>query len=155
LKLDNDQPVSRIRTMEQVSAESVMLQRHSVVALGIFASLALLLAAIGLYGVMSYTVTQRTNEIGIRVALGANPRDVMKLVVRQGMALVLVGVAVGVIASLGLARLIDTLLVDVRPTDPLTFSISGLLLVVVALLACWIPARRAARVDPMVALRQE
>jgi putative ABC transport system permease protein len=154
-KLDKDQPVSRIRTMEQVSAESVMVQRHSVVALGVFATLALLLAAVGLYGVMSYTVTQRTNEIGIRVALGANPRDVMKLVIIQGMVLVLIGVAVGSLASLGLARLIETLLFDVEPTDPLTFGASAALLAIVALLACWIPARRAAKVDPMVALRQE
>jgi predicted permease len=155
LQLDEDQPVSRIRAMEQVSAESVMLQRHSVVALSVFASLALVLAAIGLYGVMSYTVTQRTNEIGIRVALGANPRDVMKLVIVQGMALVLFGVASGSIASLGLARLIEPLLFEVDPTDPLIFSASAALLATAALLACWIPARRATKVDPMVALRQE
>jgi putative ABC transport system permease protein len=154
-KLDKDQPVSRIRTMEQVSADSTMLQRHSVSALGVFAALALLLAAIGLYGVMSYTVTQRTNEIGIRIALGANPRDVLKLVIAQGMALVSIGMAVGLIASLGLTRLIETLLFKVKPTDIFTFSVSAALLAIVALLACWIPARRAAKVDPMVALRQE
>ncbi len=151
LKLDKDQPVARLRTMEQVSRESVMIERHSMIALGIFASFALLLAAIGLYGVMSYTVTHRTSEIGIRVALGARPPDVLKLVIVQGMVLVLIGVAIGLIASLGLTRL----LFDLSSTDSWTFSACALLLAIVALLACWIPARRATQVDPMVALRSE
>ncbi len=154
-KLDGDQPVSRIRTMEQVRSESVMIQRHSVIALGVFAFLALSLAAIGLYGVMSYVVTQRTNEIGLRMALGAKPRDVLKLVVGHGMALVLIGLAIGLITSLALSRLIEKLLFGVSPTDSLTFGATALLLTIVGLLACWIPARRATKVDPMIALRFE
>jgi len=151
LKLDKDQPVARIRTMEQVSAESVMLERHSMIALGVFASLALLLAAIGLYGVVSYAVTQRTGEIGIRVALGARPLDVLKLVIVQGMVLVFIGVALGLIASLGLVHL----LFNLNTADSWTFIACTLLLTSAALLACWIPARRATRVDPMIALRCE
>jgi len=137
--------------MEQVGRESVMVERHSMFALGIFASFAILLAAIGLYGVMSYAVTNRTSEIGIRVALGARPFDVLKLVISQGMVLALIGVAIGLIASLGLVHLLFKL----STTAPWTFSACALLLTIVALLACWIPARRATQVDPMVALRNE
>ena len=151
LKLDKDQPVARLRTMEQVGRESVMVERHSMIALGIFSTFALLLAAIGLYGVMSYAVTNRTSEIGIRVALGARPPDVLKLVIVQGMGLVITGIAIGMIASLGLTYLLSKL----NTTAPWTFSACALLLTIVALLACWIPARRATQVDPMVALRNE
>ena len=154
-KLDKDQPVSRIRTVERIRSESVMIQRHLVIAMGVFALLALSLAAIGLYGVMSYAVSQRTNEIGLRMALGAMPRDVLKLVVGHGIALVFIGMAIGLIASLALSRLIEKLLFGVSPTDSLTFGATALLLTIVALLACWIPARRATKVDPMVALRYE
>ena len=123
--------------------------------LGIFGGLALLLAAIGIYGVISYSVTQRTHEMGLRIALGAKPGDLAALIVRQGMKLALVGVAVGTAASLGLTQLMSSLLYGVRPNDPITLVGGALLLAAVALLGCYIPARRAAKVDPIVALRQE
>jgi putative ABC transport system permease protein len=122
---------------------------------GVFAGFALLLAAIGIYGVMAYSVAARTQEMGIRMSIGAGPRDILKLVVGQGMRLALIGVAIGIVASLGLTRLISTLLFGVSTTDPLAFSLAAVALVSTALVACYLPARRATRVDPMVVLRFE
>jgi putative ABC transport system permease protein len=153
--IDKDQPVFDVRTMHEVRAISVTLYSFSSVMLGIFAGLALLLAAIGIYGVMAFAVTQRTHEIGIRMALGARATDVLKLVVTHGMTLALTGVGIGLTGSWALTRFIEKLLVGVKTTDLFTFSIVSVFLLGVALLACYLPARRATKVDPMVALRYE
>jgi putative ABC transport system permease protein len=153
--IDKDQPVFDVKTMREVRAISLALHSFSSVMLSIFAGVALLLAAIGIYGVMFYAVTQRTQEIGIRMALGARAVDVLKLVVRNGMSLALIGVVVGLAGAFALTRLLASLLVGVTPTDVGTFSIVTLGLLLVALLACYIPARRATKVDPLVALRYE
>jgi putative ABC transport system permease protein len=153
--LDPEQPVADVRPMERLIGTSVARARFNTLLLTIFATVALLLAGVGIYGVMSYSVAQRTNEIGVRMALGAGATDVLRLVVRRGMTLALVGVAMGVAASFALTWMMKTLLFNVSAIDPLTFAGIPLLLVFVALLACLIPARRAAKVDPMVALRRE
>ncbi|HSO75179.1 MAG TPA: ABC transporter permease [Blastocatellia bacterium] len=153
--IDPNKAVASVKTMDQLIRESVGDRRLSLVLFGLFAVVALLLAAVGIYGVMAYGVTQRTHEIGLRVALGAQPRDVVKLVVGRGMTLALTGVALGVGAAFGLTRLMASLLFEVSTTDSATFLVIALVLAGVALLACYVPARRATKVDPMVALRHE
>jgi putative ABC transport system permease protein len=151
--VDAGLPVYGVRTLNQVIAESVAQRKFTMGLLAVFAVVALLLAAIGLYGVLSYTVTRRTQEIGVRMALGADRRDVLRLVVRQGMKLAFIGAGAGLAASLALTQLMKGLLFGVTANDPLTFASVALLLLAVAWLACWLPARRATKVDPMVALR--
>jgi putative ABC transport system permease protein len=155
LGVDGQLAVSKIRTMEQVVSESTARQNFNMLLLAIFAGLALLLAAIGIYGLMSYTVEQRMQEIGIRMALGASRGDMLKLIVRQGMLLAGIGVAIGLAAAFGITRLLASLLFGVKTTDPLTYAAVGVILIAVALLATSIPARRATQVDPLIALRYE
>ncbi len=154
-RVDSQLPLTKVQTLKEVAAASFAARRFNMLLLAIFAALALVLAAIGIYGVMSYAVTQRTQEIGIRMALGAQASDVLKLIVRNGMTLILVGVAVGLAGAFALTRLMTTLLFGVTPTDAITFTIVSLVLIGVALLACYLPARRATKVDPLVALRYE
>lgn len=153
--IDKDQPVFDVRTMQEVRAASVTMYSFSSVMLGIFAGIALLLASIGIYGVMAFAVTQRTQEIGIRMALGARALDVLKLVISHGMKLALLGIVIGLAGAWGLTRFMSGLLVGVQPTDLLTFAIVSACLFIAALLACYLPARRATKVDPLVALRYE
>ena len=141
--------------MDQVIGASVAQRRFPMMMLGLFAVAALLLSALGLYGVMAYAVTQRTPELGVRIALGARPREVLWLVLRQGLYSVSIGLAVGLFGALALRGLIKGLLFQVQASDPATLVSVAVVLVVVALLACWIPARRATKVDPLVALRYE
>jgi putative ABC transport system permease protein len=153
--IDKDQPLFNVRTMDEILSESIAQQRLNTLLLSIFAALALILAGVGIYGVMSYSVKQRTHEIGIRMALGAGAASVVRMVVLNGMSLAGMGVVVGLGAALALTQLIADLLFAVSPSDPATFfAISGLI-ALVALLACYLPARRATKVDPMVALRYE
>ncbi|MGH9940809.1 MAG: ABC transporter permease [Pyrinomonadaceae bacterium] len=153
--VDQDQPVYGVRTMGEVLNTSIAQKRFSMFLLTIFAAVALVLTAVGIYGVMAYTVTARTNEMGIRIALGAQTSDILHLVVGQGMILALAGIALGLVVAFGVTRVMSSLLYGVSATDPLTFAAIALLLIGVALLACYIPARRATKVDPMIALRYE
>ena len=154
-RVDARIPMTKTLTMAEVMGAAVEARRFNMLLLSVFAAVAVSLAAVGIYGVMSYAVTQRTREIGVRIALGAKPRDVIRMVVGSGMRLTLIGATAGLALSVALTRLISTLLFGVSATDPLTFALVSLLLAGVALLACYVPARRAAKVDPMVALRYE
>jgi putative ABC transport system permease protein len=153
--VDPEEPVSRIESMRVIRDHSIALQRFLMTLMAIFALLALILASVGIYGVLSYQVVRRTREIGIRMALGARPGDVLRLVLRQGMLVVFVGLAIGLAAAFGLSRFLASVLFGVTPADPLTFALVSFVLVAVALLACYVPARRATRVDPLMALRDE
>lgn len=154
-EIDPSQPITTIETMEQVLSESVATQRFLALLLGIFSAVALVLAGVGIYGVLSFVTSQRTREVGIRIAMGANPRDILFLIVGQGVAVALVGVVLGLAASFVLARVLASLLYEVSPTDVTTYSAVAAVLVLVALLASYIPARRAAGIDPILALRLE
>jgi putative ABC transport system permease protein len=153
--LDGLLAVFDVKTMDELLADSIALRRFSMLALGLLAALALTLAAVGIYGVMAYSVTQRTHEIGVRMALGAQSSDVLRLIVRQGLALAFIGIGTGTVAALALTRLLASLLFGVSTSDPLTFVVVPALLALVALFACLIPARRATKVDPIIALRYE
>ncbi len=153
--LDKDQPVFDIKTLEQRLSSQMAPRRTKMILLGTFAALATVLAAAGIFAVISYTVAQRTHEIGVRMALGAQGGHILKLVVKQGMILVSAGVGVGLFVSLWLTRYLASMLYEVKPADPLTYAAVAVLLIGVAVLACLLPAWRAARVDPMTALRSE
>ncbi len=152
---DPDQPIYEMMTMDERLANSMALRRNGMLLFGVFAAVALIIGTIGIYGVISYSVGQRTREIGIRMALGADGVDVMMMILKQGLKLISAGVTIGLIASLALTRLMENLLFEVSATDPPTFLLIALILNIVALLACWVPARRATKVDPMIALRAE
>jgi putative ABC transport system permease protein len=153
--IDSEQPIGEVSTMENLLATSVARSRFNATLLTVFSLVALIMATVGIYGVMSYSVQQRTHEIGVRMALGAQQGDVLRLVVKQGIVLGLVGVAAGLIASFGLTRLIGSLLFEVAATDPKTFAVVASGLFLITLVACYVPARRATKVDPLVALRYE
>jgi putative ABC transport system permease protein len=154
-EIDPDQPIYSPRTMDEIRAESVASERLNLTLLSLFAGIALVLAIVGIYGVMSYSVTQRTHEIGIRMAIGARPRDVFQMILGQGMKLALIGVGVGLLSAFGLTRLMETMLFGVEPTDATTFAGISFLLIGIALLACYLPGRRATKVEPTVSLRYE
>ena len=155
--MDPQLPLIQPQSLEEVASQSpsVFLRRYPSYLIGCFAALALILAVVGLYGLISHLVLQRTREIGIRVALGAQRRDILRVVLRQGVRATLAGVAVGAIAGLALTRFLSSLLYGVAAWDPLTFASIVTLIAAVAFLACWLPARRASRVDPVIALRAE
>jgi predicted permease len=153
--LDSDLPVLKVRPLEDVSAQAISSTRFTLMLVGVFGAIALVLAAVGVFGVISYSVTQRTNEIGLRMALGALERDVLRMIVGQGASIAVAGVGIGLVAALVLTRAMTTLLFGVSPFDPVTLAAVAGVLVLIALVACYLPARRAASVDPMVALRHE
>jgi putative ABC transport system permease protein len=155
LAVDSEQAVYNVATLQELQSNSVVLRSFFMLLLIAFASLALALAVIGIYGVMSYAVTQRTQEIGIRMALGAGAGDVLRLILRSGLTLTAAGVLMGVAGAFALTRLLAALLFGVQPTDAITFASMSLAVIAAALLACYIPARRATRVDPLTALRHE
>jgi len=154
-EVDKNQPLSDVRTLDEIKSGSVTNDRLQTTLLAIFAGLALLLSAVGIYGVISYSVTQRTHELGIRAALGASRSGLLALVIRNGMTLALAGLAIGLVGSLALTRLLSSLLYGISPRDPVTLIAVGAILSGVAFLACYIPARRTAGIDPTIALRYE
>jgi ABC-type antimicrobial peptide transport system permease subunit len=154
-EVDPNVPINEVITLDGLFSRSLSPRRFAMVLIGVLAGLALVLSAVGIYGVMSYTVGQRTQEIGVRMALGAQPRNMLALILGHGARLALVGIVAGVLGALALTRFLSSLLFGVAPKDPLTFAGVALLLFGVALAACYVPARRAMRVDPMVALRYE
>jgi putative ABC transport system permease protein len=154
-EIDRDQPMSDVRTMNQVMADTVARARFNTLLLALFAGLATLLAAVGIFGVMNYSLTLRTREIGLRMALGAQHRAVLMLMLKQGLRLTLIGTAIGLAGALALTRLMSSLLFGVDAADPATFAVIVPLLIVVSLIACYLPARRATRIDPLIALRSE
>jgi ABC-type antimicrobial peptide transport system permease subunit len=153
--LDPTLAVADVKMLDQIADASVSTPRFTLFLVGLFAALAIALAAIGTYGVISYSVSQRASEFGMRVALGATPADVLGLVLGQGLRLAFLGVGIGMVAALGLARVLRSLLYEVSSADPLTFAVVPVLALAVAVMACWVPARRATRADPAVALRAE
>jgi ABC-type antimicrobial peptide transport system permease subunit len=154
-QVDGEEPVADVMTMDEVLSGSLSQQRFNMLLLAAFAALALFLAAVGIYGVLSYAVKRRVQEIGIRMALGADRSDVLRMILGQGLRLALIGVCIGLVTAFALTRLMTSQLFEVTASDPMTFSCVPLLLVIVALAACYLPARRAMKVDPMVALRYE
>ena len=153
--LDQGLPAYSVTPLATVVSDSVAQRRFSMLLLVLFAGVALFLAAVGLYGVVAYTVSQRTREIGLRMAIGAEPGHVMSMIVAGGMKLVLIGVAIGVAGALAFSRFVRTLLFNVAPSDPASYALTALLLIVVAAIACYVPARRAMRVDPLIAMQVE
>jgi putative ABC transport system permease protein len=154
-EIDATQPVSDVRTMEQVMGATLGRARFNTLLLSLFAVLAMILAAVGIFGVMNYSVSMRTREIGIMVALGAQPKQVLALILRQGLVLTVIGIGIGLAGALALTRVLSGILFGVEATDPATFGAIILLLSAVSLIACYLPARRATRVDPVIALRYE
>jgi len=153
--IDENVPVSNVKTADQILANSIAQPRFSLLLLAVFAALALILAAVGIYGVMAYSITQRTREIGIRMALGAKQRDVLAMVLSEGFKFALIGIGIGLAGAFAITRVMTSLLYGVSTTDPIIYAVVPVILAVVALVACFIPARRATKVDPMVALRYE
>jgi putative ABC transport system permease protein len=152
-EIDRTLPAYSITSLATVVSDSVAERRFSMLLLALFAGLALFLAAVGLYGVVSYTVSQRTREIGLRMAIGARPADVVRMILGGGLKLTLIGVVIGLAGAVALARYLETLLFEVAPSDPVSYAATSLLLIAVAAIACYVPARRAMRVDPLVALQ--